>query len=235
MAGLLFVFVLMIVAFATKLTDQRARELRNRDRAIRDRTVLLATLRDQLELAGLQVEVDDTQGVLRLGAEILFPSGRSDPDERGHANLEKLSRALASVVPRYTRSHGDTLVKHVDALFIEGHTDDVPVSLGARYRSNWDLSALRAISVFDVLTSTEPTLDSLRNGLGQPILGVAGYADRRPVPMSAPGSHTASAVSDTMRARNRRIDLRFIMESPFEPERDDPRPETRSEYERIHG
>ena len=213
MAGLLFVFILMVVAFAAKLTDQRVRELRDRDRTLRDRTELLVSLQDSLGARGLQVEVDEKQGVLRLGAEILFPSGKAEPDSRGHENLSKLATALAAVVPRYTRSHGDTTVKHIDALFIEGHTDDVPVAIGGRFESNGDLSAAGVISVFNALTAAEVTLDRLRNELGQPILGVSGYADRRPI-----SATLDSVVVDTMRAKNRRIDLRFIMESPFEPQ-----------------
>jgi chemotaxis protein MotB len=37
---------------------------------------------------------------------------------------------------------------------IEGHTDNVPMSFGSRYRDNWDLSSARAASVADYLMDT---------------------------------------------------------------------------------
>jgi chemotaxis protein MotB len=71
---------------------------------------------------------------------------------------------------------------------LEGHTDSVPIST-ARFRSNWELSAARAIAIMDLL--------SKRFNLARERLSIAGYADNAPV---APND------SDDGRARNRRGD-----------------------------
>ena len=73
---------------------------------------------------------------------------------------------------------------------IEGHTDDVPVGFGSRYRSNWDLSSARSAAVADYIiasTSLEPGNVS-----------VAGFADSKPI---APNGTSEG------RARNRRIEV----------------------------
>lgn len=221
MAGLLFVFVLLMTAFAVRLAEQREREEASRNLTVRHREELLTALRDSLLARSFTVEMNLDQGVLHLGEEVLFPRGRDEPDERGRGNLQSLAHVLAAVVPRYTSSHGDSGIKKLDALFIEGHTDSLPVALGSRYRDNWDLSALRSIAVFKELVQDEPILDSLNNGDGDPILGVAGYAARRPIREGRPED------LELARSRDRRIDLRFVMESPFET---DPERDTRTEY-----
>jgi chemotaxis protein MotB len=93
----------------------------------------------------------------------------------------------------------------VDALFIEGHTDDRPISAANNFKDNWDLSTARARTVYLGLVNEQGGLDRLRNREGQPLLSVSGYADRRGV-----------AVNDTEenRRQNRRIDLRFVMVPP---------------------
>ena len=72
---------------------------------------------------------------------------------------------------------------------LEGHTDAIPIHT-ARFRSNWDLSAARAIAVLDLLTS--------RFSVPLQRLAIAGYAETVPV-----------AANDTEegRARNRRVDI----------------------------
>jgi flagellar motor protein MotB len=98
----------------------------------------------------------------------------------------------------------------IDAIFIEGHTDSDPLSGGGMLRDNMDLSALRATNTFRQLADTHPELELLVNTSGHmpvPILGVAGYGERRGVP-------DAHGTPDQIKAQNRRIDLRFLMVTP---------------------
>jgi chemotaxis protein MotB len=77
---------------------------------------------------------------------------------------------------------------------VEGHTDDRPIRT-ARFPSNWDLSAARAVYIVDALVTDY--------GLPPDQLSAAGYASFRPVD-----------TNDTPegRARNRRVDVVLLHE-----------------------
>jgi chemotaxis protein MotB len=74
-------------------------------------------------------------------------------------------------------------------LRIEGHTDSVPIHNG-RFRSNWELSAARAIAVMELLRQ--------RFGIPEERMSVGGYAENAP---------TDTNETATGRAHNRRVDL----------------------------
>jgi chemotaxis protein MotB len=74
-------------------------------------------------------------------------------------------------------------------LRIEGHTDSVPIH-NSRFRSNWELSAARAIAMMEVLHQ------SFEIPTGR--MSVGGYAENAPVD----NNETAAG-----RAHNRRVDL----------------------------
>lgn len=91
----------------------------------------------------------------------------------------------------------------LETLLIEGHTDDVPVASGNRFRDNIELSSLRAATVHRMITACEPRVDRLLNADNHPVVSTSGYGQTRP------------AVTDASRTNeNRRIDLRFLMEPP---------------------
>lgn len=77
------------------------------------------------------------------------------------------------------------------SMSIEGHTDDLPIKNG-RYKSNWELSASRAIAVLRHLESMGP--------LPVKKVMVAGHADQRPL---VPNDSRAN------RAKNRRVEFVF--------------------------
>ena len=80
-------------------------------------------------------------------------------------------------------------------VLLEGHTDAMPIS-NDRFRSNWDLSAARAIAMLNLLSG--------RFELPAGRLSVAGYADTVPLADNA----TAEG-----RQQNRRVDVVFLNES----------------------
>ena len=88
----------------------------------------------------------------------------------------------------------------IETLFVEGHTDQT-----GSVERNWILSTERAINTYRVMTEAAPDLGALLNTKGRPVLSVAAYAGTRPIDLSP---------SDEGRARNRRIELRFVMEPP---------------------
>jgi chemotaxis protein MotB len=73
---------------------------------------------------------------------------------------------------------------------VEGHTDNVPLGFGSRYRDNWDLSSARSASVADYL---------IESGAVEPgSMVVMGFADTRPL------ESNDTAIG---RAANRRIEI----------------------------
>jgi chemotaxis protein MotB len=75
---------------------------------------------------------------------------------------------------------------------VEGHTCDIPVTVGSPYGDNWGLSTARAVKVLEEL---------VREGFPARRIGAAGYAEQRPrVPND----------SEENRRRNRRVE--FVIE-----------------------
>ena len=73
---------------------------------------------------------------------------------------------------------------------VSGHTDDVPLIFGSRYRDNWDLAAARSASVVQTLSSA--------GLISNDRLEAISYGESRPVETN----DTASG-----RAKNRRIEI----------------------------
>lgn len=156
--------------------------------------------------------------MLSLPNSILFGQGEFELTPQGRQAVEIVADELAGVLPCYTdhlpgapQCRGKSVSPNkVDAIFVEGHTDADPLSGGGVLRDNMDLSALRATNTFRRLTDSHPELELLVNaseGRRVPILGVAGYGERRPI-LDAKGN------PEEIKAQNRRIDLRFLMVTP---------------------
>ena len=149
---------------------------------------LLEELNEAIAAEGLQdligAEIDGRGVVVRVDGQVLYQQGEAD-----------LKTEAASML---TRIAG--LVKGTEHLvMIEGHTDDVPIRT-ARYPSNWELSTARAISGMQFLVD---------NGVEAERVGVAGYADLRPLEPNDSPDH---------RAANRRVEFVFIRELESEPD-----------------
>ena len=88
---------------------------------------------------GRQVEVNlEPRGlVVSLKQTAFFPSGTDAIDPSTYPILEKVADALNAVS---------------NPLRIEGHTDSVPIHT-ARFRSNWELSAARSISMMELMAT----------------------------------------------------------------------------------
>lgn len=224
MAGLLFIFILIVLYFALELnraTQVQIQVIDDMTNALQVREQLLQAIDRQLRIEGVDVEVDYDNGVLSFRENILFPSGSATLRPGGLVAVNKLARILAEVLPCYTGAPTDPLPPSCDnpakrgrleAVFIEGHTDTVRVNPASRFRDNWDLSAARAISVFAEMMTPHPELDTLTNAKRERLFSVSGYADRRPANAAWTSNRTEEG-----RARNRRIDLRFIMAYPKSP------------------
>jgi len=116
-------------------------------------------------------------------SEVFFDSGRADLKPEGRSELDKLAAVLIDL----QKSIPPDLAW---VLRVDGHTDVRPVT-GANFKSNWDLSAARAISVVQYLVS---------KGLPPQRLVAAGFGEFQPI-------DTAS--TDDAYRRNRRIEFKL--------------------------
>lgn len=186
------------------------------------RREILETLKERLDKRpksyNLTVRIDTETGVLSLPKSILFDPAQFELSPQGRQAVDIVADELAVVLPCCTdHIDGDPTCRgkavaanKIDAIFIEGHTDSDPLSGGGVLRDTMDLSALRATNTFCQLTDTHPELEQLVNSSGRqpvPILGVAGYGERRAI-------LDAAGTIDQIKAQNRRIDLRFLMVTP---------------------
>ena len=188
--------------------------------ASKAREALLERLADRIRrrLPGIQVSVDTTDGVIRFRADELFPTGtwRILPGSLAERVSHAVGDALAETLPCYTLSPSlDTemscegTVAAIETIQIEGHTDDVALSAELRsreqMRDNYDLSARRGAETLRVMTRDRPELHHFLNLRRQPVLSFAGYGETRPINQDD---------TDEARAQNRRIDIRFILQTP---------------------
>jgi chemotaxis protein MotB len=116
-------------------------------------------------------------------SEIFFESGSADLNPDSYTQLDKLATALQELEGRIPRELNWVLR-------VDGHTDIRPIST-ATFRSNWELSASRAISVAKYLVG---------KGVSPNRLAAAGFGEFQPI---APGS------TDADLRRNRRIELKL--------------------------
>jgi chemotaxis protein MotB len=117
-------------------------------------------------------------------SEVFFDSGAAVLRPDGRAELDKLADAMLELEKQIPPE-----INWV--LRVDGHTDTRPVSATSPYKSNWELSAARAISVVQYLIS---------KGISPQRLVAAGFGEFQPID---PGN-TEEAFS-----RNRRIELKL--------------------------
>lgn len=214
MLGLVFVFIIMLMGFVLNLHAAAQKPvapvtvvaLPEADLARRELLHDMARL-----LQGtLPVTIDENDGTLRLGGDILFPRGSADAYPEALLKLQRLAAALGEVLPCYAVAIAPSpqcASKHegrLDAVYIEGHTDTTPIHT-ARFQNNWELSAARAAVTFEKLVEAAPALALLKNDKGERLIGVSGYGEFRPID---PGN------SESAMQKNRRIELRFVMVAP---------------------
>ncbi len=155
--------------------------LRRVDELSRSRSAFFGELIDVL---------GDQPGVRVVGdrfifqSEVLFALGSADLQEGGREQLAAFAQTLTEITQQ--------IPPDVDwILRIDGHTDRQPITLGARFNSNWELSTERALSVLYFLAE---------QGIPEERMAAAGFGEFQPIdPADTPEAY----------ARNRRIELRL--------------------------
>ncbi len=158
---------------AAELAELRE-EKRKREAELEVYRKLIRDLQALVNTGKIKIAFRKGRMVVQMAQSILFDSGKDELKPEGEAALAELAKALAGAGQR------DFLVG--------GHTDNIPIK-SKRFKSNWELSTSRAISVVETLTA---------NGMKPTNIGAAGYSEYDPV---------ESNDSETGRASNRRIEI----------------------------
>lgn len=138
---------------------------------------LLGAFKSLIDAGKLKVKVVAGRMVIELPSDILFASGSIDLSEAGKDNLSQVGAIFAQMRDRKFQ--------------VEGHTDDQPIHT-ARFPSNWELAAGRAIAVASVL---------IKSGVSPSNVSAASFAEFRPA---------ASNNKPEGRAQNRRIEIVLV-------------------------
>ncbi len=143
-------------------------------------------LEAEIKAGKMEVQMTPRGLVVSMRQAAFFPSGDDTIEPTANASIKKVA---------------DTIRGLPNQIRLEGHTDARPVRAG-RFRSNWELSAARAITMMEMLTT--------EFDIGKDRVAIGGYADTVPV-----------APNDTEEGRslNRRVDIvilnmRGLMKEP---------------------
>ncbi len=134
-------------------------------------------LEEEIREGLIEVETHGRKIVIRIREKGSFPSGSARLIRPFRKVIDKMVKALE-------HTHGEIVVA--------GHTDDQPIHT-ARFRSNWELSASRAVTVIEELTRSG-RIDPKR-------FRIAAYGDTRPIA----GNDTPEG-----RAQNRRVEVTLV-------------------------
>jgi len=126
----------------------------------------------------LETKLNMSQLMITISDRALFEPGRAAVNPKGH----ELATAIATMLQQYPAYN----------VVISGHTDTTPMNT-AEFRSNWDLSAIRAVRFMDIMLENEELVPSRFSAIG--------YGEYHPV-----------ADNDTVegKAKNRRVEVSII-------------------------
>jgi chemotaxis protein MotB len=140
-------------------------------------------LKDEVESGAIEVEALGQQLIIRIREKGAFPSGSGFLQPQFRPIIRKIAIVIADVAGEIT---------------ISGHTDDEDIQSDL-YRSNWDLSAQRSISVAHEMLNI--------NAIKSRKMAVVGFGSGRPL------NKNNTAVQ---RRRNRRVEISILQGKPTE-------------------
>jgi len=142
---------------------------------------LKKALKDQIAAGEIEVSGDNERTIIRIREKGSFSSGNATLSSRFKPVLQKIAAALE---------------KTPGKIHISGHTDNIPIST-FRFRSNWELSSARAVSILEHILRINKKIPNNR-------IVIQGYADTIPlVPNTTPKN----------RATNRRVEIEVIKQT----------------------
>lgn len=135
---------------------------------------LVSRLKEMIDAKTLAVEIRKGKMLVKLGDAVLFDPGKADLKPTGESALRTVAAALREIPDR--------------DFVIAGHTDNLPIK-SSPYRSNWELSTARAVTVVRFLQ---------QEGVNPSHLAAAGYSEFDRLVDNDTPEH---------RAQNRRIEI----------------------------
>ena len=162
-----------------ELTQQAQAQAENQkqsvDEAKKAADELKNALRQEIDQGLVAVEQDEDKVIVTVGAGGAFASGSADLTPEAIELMQRIAGVNA---------------ENDSEITVSGHTDNVPLIFGSRYRDNWDLAAARSASVVQSL-ATDGVISDNR-------LEAISYGESRPV------DSNDTAVG---RGKNRRIEI----------------------------
>ena len=132
-------------------------------------------LQDEINNKQVKVEMQNKGLVITFVSEVLFDSGKAKLRKDSYSKLDKVADVLNTTVADLN-------------VGIEGHTDNRPIKKSG-WKSNWELSTARALSVLHYLSD---------KSVAEPRLAAIGYGEYKPV---------ASNDTKAGRQKNRRVEI----------------------------
>jgi chemotaxis protein MotB len=157
--------------------DALERELKEIEETREHARRLRMALKEEIENGSVSIQTEGMKVIVHIMENASFDSGYADVKPEFLPVLAKI---------------GELIDNNSGEVTVSGHTDDVPIR-NARFRSNWELSTSRAVSVTHELLK-RAAIDAER-------IIVTGHADTRP---------RASNDSPEDRAKNRRVDVSIV-------------------------
>lgn len=157
--------------------DALDRETKDREETEKHARKIRAALKIEIDKGSVSVRTEGAKVIIHILENASFDSGRADVKTAFMPVLAKIGHLIDA-------NSGDVVVS--------GHTDNVPIA-NERFRSNWELSSARAVSVAHELLKTA--------GLPDEHFIITGHADTRP---------RADNLTAENRARNRRVDISIV-------------------------
>ncbi len=161
--------------------NNRALSFREREKVISKLNKLKKYIKKQGDYDIIKMERVKRGISIRIQNNLLFEKGSDELKPESRDILRKISIFLSFID---------------NPIVVEGHTDNIPVRYGGKFKDNWDISLHRAITVAKLLEENE--VEGNR-------LAVAGLADLKPI-----------KPNDTKenRAKNRRVEIIIIGRTP---------------------
>ena len=142
-----------------------------------DATALRRAFAEEITEGLIDVATDAQRVIIRIREKGAFASGSA-------AMIVRFKPVIARIGKVVNQTSG--------RIIVAGHTDDIPIST-ARFRSNWELSAARSVTVVHHLAEV--------TGIDQRRFLIEGHADNNPLALND---------SSENRARNRRVEIIIV-------------------------
>ncbi|MFH0790018.1 MAG: OmpA family protein [Candidatus Omnitrophota bacterium] len=149
---------------------------RQLDELAQAKKLLEDTLGQEIKDKQVSLRMQDKGLVITFVADVLFDSGKDKIKSEAFSILDKVCRVLQENVPQLN-------------VGVEGHTDNIPIKV-SRWKSNWELSTARALSVLHYLVDNK--------GISPERISAIGYGEYRSV---------ASNETKEGRQMNRRVEI----------------------------